>query len=360
MKDSKNSTTKACFTFTLRDSPTHWVCATVWGDLINIAQISTSFSIGDTVLVSNAVVREKNVDPDTRKFRPDSTCGFHLHLNDSLNSIAQFKFSNSSIIDCLKSSLIKPIENHSNLKNIIASFNLKMKEPSYDECYTFLAVVGFVSRPQYIKSSKQTDSNGKPKLILKCDVYLFDQSCSLFLMTLWNEDFIAHATKSWTPNRGPVASPGGCTIIISDPLCEQLNVLRQFARLNQHKVQFQDYDLNQCRDFTSRQIPEHIFNVPFSNIHTLVTVRTLYHLHEPTFGILIASFTRMALETEKWDRLLVIQCKSCQRRMALCQENDAAEPVYASVNVVCNTADCSLFGIPTNICNSIHVSVRLT
>ncbi|VDP66373.1 unnamed protein product [Echinostoma caproni] len=225
-----------------------------------------------------------------------------------------------------QSALIKPGYEHTLLQEIVQktySMNKAKGDQETGALYTFFAVVSEVSPPKSLQVNRkaklvnnfanldnaQTEASNvhqqadDMETLKKCELFVYDETCSRFPVTLWNEDWIHLAVTTFIPNvtilsfvdcpvkydkyrRGVAATPNARTVIIVAPECEEANQLSHYIKQTGNRapgsIQFiNNTQSNEENPFTqpmptfSRRLPAEIKTVPLNSIHHIVTVNEL-------------------------------------------------------------------------------------
>ncbi|XP_017366302.1 meiosis-specific with OB domain-containing protein [Cebus imitator] len=85
--DRKNiGSERYTFSFTIRDSPAHFVNATSWGSEDYIKSLSDSFRVGDCVIIENPLIQRKDIERE-EKFSPATPSNCKLFLSENHSTV---------------------------------------------------------------------------------------------------------------------------------------------------------------------------------------------------------------------------------------------------------------------------------
>uniref|UniRef100_A0A2K5Z554 Meiosis-specific with OB domain-containing protein n=1 Tax=Mandrillus leucophaeus TaxID=9568 RepID=A0A2K5Z554_MANLE len=174
------------FSFTIRDSPAHFVNAASWGNEDYIKSLSDSFRVGDCVIIENPLIQRKEIERE-EKFSPATPSNCKLLLSENHSTV---KVCSSYEVDTKLLSLIhlpvKESHDYYSLGDIVAnghSLNGRI--------INVLAAVKSVGEPKYFTTSDRRKGQ-------RCEVRLYDETESSFAMTCWDNESILLA-QSWMP-----------------------------------------------------------------------------------------------------------------------------------------------------------------
>nr|XP_028696297.1 meiosis-specific with OB domain-containing protein isoform X7 [Macaca mulatta] len=185
--DRKNiGSERYTFSFTIRDSPAHFVNAASWGNEDYIKSLSDSFRVGDCVIIENPLIQRKEIERE-EKFSPATPSNCKLLLSENHSTV---KVCSSYEVDTKLLSLIhlpvKESHDYYSLGDIVAnghSLNGRI--------INVLAAVKSVGEPKYFTTSDRRKGQ-------RCEVRLYDETESSFAMTCWDNESILLA-QSWMP-----------------------------------------------------------------------------------------------------------------------------------------------------------------
>ncbi|KAM5332316.1 meiosis-specific with OB domain-containing protein isoform 2-T2 [Glossophaga mutica] len=185
--DRKNiGSERYTFSFTIRDSPTHFVNVTSWGNEDYIRSLSDSFRVGECVIIENPLIQRKELERE-EKFSPATPSDCKLLLSEDHSTI---KVCSSYEVDTKLLSLIhlpvKESRDYYSLGDIVANGH------SLDgRIINVLAAVRSVGEPKYFTTSDRRKGQ-------RCEVKLYDEMESSFAMICWDNESIVLA-QSWMP-----------------------------------------------------------------------------------------------------------------------------------------------------------------
>ncbi|XP_032460301.1 meiosis-specific with OB domain-containing protein isoform X4 [Phocoena sinus] len=185
--DRKNiGSERYTFSFTIRDSTTHFVNATSWGKEDYIRSLSDSFRVGECVIIENPLIQRKELERE-EKFSPATPSDYKLLLSENHSMV---KVCSSYEVDAKLLSLIYlPVKescDYYSLGDIVANGH------SLDgRIINVLAAVRSVGEPKYFTTSDQRKGQ-------RCEVKLYDETEPSFAMICWDNESILLA-QSWVP-----------------------------------------------------------------------------------------------------------------------------------------------------------------
>ncbi|XP_045849256.1 meiosis-specific with OB domain-containing protein isoform X4 [Meles meles] len=277
--DRKNiGSERYTFSFTIRDSPTHFVNATSWGSEGYIRSLSDSFRVGECVIIENPLIQRKELERE-EKFSPATPSSCKLLLSENHSTV---KVCSSYQVDTKLLALIylpvKESRDFYSLGDIVAN------GCSLDgRIINVLAAVRWVGEPKYFTTSDRRKGQ-------RCEVKLYDETESSFAMICWDKESILVA-QSWVPR---------------DTDTPEANILLNFIRENK--------ETNPLDAEMDSYLRESI------NLNTIVDVYTVEQLKvkasknegkaDPFYGILYAYISTLNIDD---DATAVVrhQCSGC-------------------------------------------------
>ncbi|XP_059753338.1 meiosis-specific with OB domain-containing protein isoform X3 [Balaenoptera ricei] len=185
--DRKNiGSERYTFSFTIRDSTTHFINATSWGKEDYIRSLSDGFRVGECVIIENPLIQRKELERE-EKFSPATPSDYKLLLSENHSMV---KVCSSYEVDAKLLSLIYlPVKescDYYSLGDIVANGH------SLDgRIINVLAAVRSVGEPKYFTTSDRRKGQ-------RCEVKLYDETESSFAMICWDNESILLA-QSWVP-----------------------------------------------------------------------------------------------------------------------------------------------------------------
>ncbi|KAL0617234.1 Meiosis-specific with OB domain-containing protein [Plecturocebus cupreus] len=298
------------FSFTIRDSPAHFVNAASWGNEDYIKSLSDSFRVGDCVIIENPLIQRKDIERE-EKFSPATPSNCKLLLSENHSTV---KVCSSYEVDTKLLSLIhlpvKESRDYYSLGDIVAnghSLNGRI--------INVLAAVKSVGEPKYFTTSDRRKGQ-------RCEVRLYDETESSFAMTCWDNESILLA-QCWIPRETVIfasdvrisfdkfrncmtATVISKTIITTNPDTPEANILLNFIRENK--------ETNVLDDEIDSYFKESI------NLNTIVDVYTVEQLKvkalkndgkaDPFYGILYAYISTLNIDDET-TKVVRNRCTSC-------------------------------------------------
>ncbi|XP_076793300.1 meiosis-specific with OB domain-containing protein isoform X2 [Arvicanthis niloticus] len=275
--DRKNiGSERYTFSFTIRDSPNHFVNVSSWGSEDYIRSLSDNFKVGECVIIENPLIQRKETERE-EKFSPATPSNYKLLLSENHSMV---KVCSPYEVDTKLLSLIhlpvKESGDYYSLADIVANGH------SLDgRIINVLAAVRSVGEPKYFTTSDRRKGQ-------RCEIKLFDETEPSFTMTCWDNESILLA-QSWMARE---------TVIFASDV-----------RINFNKFQ-------NCMAATV--ISKTIITV--NPVNTIVNVYTVEQLkvkalkHEgkadPFYGILYAYISTLNIDDET-TKVVRNRCSSC-------------------------------------------------
>uniref|UniRef100_G3T198 Meiosis-specific with OB domain-containing protein n=1 Tax=Loxodonta africana TaxID=9785 RepID=G3T198_LOXAF len=317
--------------FTVRDSPAHFVNIASWGSEDYIRSLSDSFRVGECLIIENPLVQRKEMERE-EKFRPATPSNCKLLLSETHSIV---KVCSSYEVDTKLLSLIhlpvKESHDYYSLGDIVAN-----GQNLHGKIINVLAAVRSVGEPKYFTTSDRRKGQ-------RCEVKLYDETESSFTMICWDSESILLA-QSWTPRETVIfasdirisfdrfqncmmATVISKTIITANPDTPEANILLNFVRENT--------ETSAPDDEIDSYLKESI------NLNTIVDVYTVKQLKakalkkegkaDPFYGILYAYISTLNIDDET-TKVVRNRCLGCSYIV-----NEAS-----SACTTCNK-DCSEF-----------------
>nr|XP_021500466.1 meiosis-specific with OB domain-containing protein isoform X1 [Meriones unguiculatus] len=308
--DRKNiGSERYTFSFTIRDSPNHFVNVSAWGSEDYIRSLSESFKIGECVIIENPLIQRKETERE-EKFSPATPSNCKLLLSENHSMV---KVCSPYEVDTKLFSLIhlpvKESRDYYSLADIVANGH------SLDgRIINVLAAVRSVGEPKYFTTSDRRKGQ-------RCEVKLFDETEPSFTMTCWDNESIILA-QSWMPQETVIfasdvrinfnkfqncmaATVISKTIITTNPDTPEANILLNYIRENKE---------TNVADEIDSYFKESI------NLNTIVDVYTVEQLKikalrnegkvDPFYGILYAYISMLNIDDET-TKVVRNRCSSC-------------------------------------------------
>ncbi|XP_004706203.2 meiosis-specific with OB domain-containing protein [Echinops telfairi] len=296
--DRKNiGSERYTLSFTMRDSPTHFVNVTSWGSEHYIRGLSDSFRVGDCLIIENPLVQRKELERE-EKFSPATPSNWKLLLSESHSTVSVCTSDkvDSSLLALIHVPVKEPHDYYS-LGDIVANGqNLDGR------VINVLAAVRAVGEPKCFTTADRRRGQ-------RCEVKLYDETEASFAMLCWDNESILLA-QSWTPRETVIfasdlrisfdkfrncmtATVISKSIITTNPDTPEANILLNFVRKNTENAQDSDFD---------SYLKESI------NLNTIVDVYTVKQLKvralkkdgnaDPVYGILYAYMSTLSIDDE--------------------------------------------------------------
>nr|XP_014348236.1 PREDICTED: meiosis-specific with OB domain-containing protein isoform X2 [Latimeria chalumnae] len=296
--------------FTIRDSPSQFINITSWGREEYIRELSDSFRIGDCIVIENPLVQTKDAEKEER-FNPSTPSYYKLLVSENHSTVRTC--SQLEVDTRLLSLLHLPIKDTQDfylLGDIVANGQ------SLDgKVINILAAVRSVGEPKYFTTADRRKGQ-------RCEVKLFDETVSYFLMVCWDNESIQFA-HTWIPKETVlfvadvrvnfdnfrncmIATVISKTIITVNPDTKEANLLSRFAR---------EYAETAGTDEEEDQSRETV------NLRSIVDVYTVQQLKEkalknvgksdPIYGITYAYITTLNIDSGI-SKIIRTRCARCK------------------------------------------------
>ncbi|XP_034362099.1 meiosis-specific with OB domain-containing protein isoform X1 [Arvicanthis niloticus] len=308
--DRKNiGSERYTFSFTIRDSPNHFVNVSSWGSEDYIRSLSDNFKVGECVIIENPLIQRKETERE-EKFSPATPSNYKLLLSENHSMV---KVCSPYEVDTKLLSLIhlpvKESGDYYSLADIVANGH------SLDgRIINVLAAVRSVGEPKYFTTSDRRKGQ-------RCEIKLFDETEPSFTMTCWDNESILLA-QSWMARETVIfasdvrinfnkfqncmaATVISKTIITVNPDTPEANILLNYIRENKE---------TNIADEIDSYLKESV------NLNTIVNVYTVEQLkvkalkHEgkadPFYGILYAYISTLNIDDET-TKVVRNRCSSC-------------------------------------------------
>lgn len=308
--DRKNiGSERYTFSFTIRDSPDHFVNVSSWGSEDYIRPLSESFKVGECVIIENPLIQRKETERE-EKFSPATPSNWKLLLSENHSMV---KVCSPYEVDTKLLSLIhlpvKESRDYYSLADIVANGH------GLDgRIINVLAAVRSVGEPKYFTTSDRRKGQ-------RCEVKLFDETEPSFTMTCWDNESILLA-QSWMPRETVIfasdvrinfnkfqncmaATVISKTIITTNPDTPEANILLNYVRENKE---------TDVADEIDSYLRESI------NLNTIVDVYTVEQLKvkalrnegkaDPFYGILYAYISTLNIDDET-TKVVRNRCSGC-------------------------------------------------
>nr|XP_054763159.1 meiosis-specific with OB domain-containing protein-like [Lytechinus pictus] len=179
-------TDRSVFGFTLRDSPVDFINASCWGSSEHVLELSNKFRIGDIVELKNPQVQTKSNSEIEERCRPWTPSAFQLNVSERYSKLNLYDGWHAEPFGALQHMPIRESTDYYTLGDVLANGrNL------HGEHINLLTIVKKVGAPKDIvtKGGRETK---------RCEVSLFDETCSSFSMVIWDEEVI-DLVQQWEP-----------------------------------------------------------------------------------------------------------------------------------------------------------------
>ncbi|GAB1300687.1 Meiosis-specific with OB domain-containing protein [Apodemus speciosus] len=330
------------FSFTIRDSPNHFVNVSSWGSEDYIRSLSENFKVGECVIIENPLIQRKDTERE-EKFSPATPRPVYYKLLLSENH-SMVKVCSPYEVDTKILSLIhlpvKESRDYYSLADIVANGH------SLDgRIINVLAAVRSVGEPKYFTTSDRRKGQ-------RCEVKLFDETEPSFTMTclIFASDVRINFNKFQNCMAATVISK---TIITVNPDTPEANILLNYIRENKEA---------NVADEIDSYLKESV------NLNTIVNVYTVEQLKvkalknegkaDPFYGILYAYISTLNIDDET-TKVVRNRCSSCgyivneaSNTCTICnQDSSRFKSFFLSFDVLVDLTDhtgtlhsCSLSG----------------
>ncbi|XP_048870808.1 meiosis-specific with OB domain-containing protein isoform X1 [Brienomyrus brachyistius] len=185
--DRKNiGSERYTFSFTIKDSPDHLINISSWGTEEYINGLSSSFRIGDCVIVEKPLTVTKDPEKDD-KFCPSTLSLYRLLLTENHSAIKVL--SDTEADSRLLSLFHLPVKDH---RDFYSLGDIVANGQSLDgNVINILAVVQSIGEPKYF-------TTGDGRKGQRCEVKLFDEVIMSFCMICWDRENIQFI-QTWIP-----------------------------------------------------------------------------------------------------------------------------------------------------------------
>ncbi|XP_060116578.1 meiosis-specific with OB domain-containing protein [Heteronotia binoei] len=299
------------FGFTVRDSPSYFINVNSWGREEYVKSLSESFRVGDCVVIENPLVQTKEVEKE-EKFNPSTPSCYKLLLSETHSVV---KICSRCEVDT----------------NLLSLLNVPVKEPHDFYSLGDIAANGQSLDGRIINILAAVKSVGEPKFFTtsdrrrghRCEVRLFDETQSSFVMICWDNESIQHA-QSWMPREtvifaadvkinfdkfrnSMVATVISKTIITPNPDTPEANILLSFIRESAEMLALDDEIGDQFREPVNLQTIAEVYTVEQLKTKALQDEGK----PEPFYGIIFAYISMLNIDSET-AKIIRNRCARCQ------------------------------------------------
>ncbi|KFV08140.1 Meiosis-specific with OB domain-containing protein, partial [Tauraco erythrolophus] len=309
--DRKNvGSERYTFSFTVRDSPAHFINVNSWGREEYVRALSESFRVGDCVIIENPLVQTKEAERE-EKFNPVTPSCYKLLLSENHSVVkTSSRYEMDTGLLYLLHLPVKDPQDYYSLGDIIANGQ------SLDgRVLNMLAAVMSVGEPKYFMTSDKRKGQ-------RCEVKLFDETEMSFPLVCWDNESIQLA-QSWIPRETVIfasdvrinfdkfrncmtATVISKTIITTNPETAEANVLLSFIKESAQSGALQDKMEEQSKESI--------------NLETIVDVYTVEKLKEkafqsdrkldPAYGIIYGYISTLDID-DNTSKVIRNRCSIC-------------------------------------------------
>ncbi|XP_036385944.1 meiosis-specific with OB domain-containing protein [Megalops cyprinoides] len=308
--DKKNiGSERFTFSFTIKDSPDHFINVSSWGSEDYIHGLSSSFRTGDCVIIENPLVVTKDVEKEDR-FSPSTPSFYRLLVTETHSAVrvcSEMEADTKLLALCHLP--VKDPRDFYSLGDIVAN-----GQSLNGSVINILAVFRSVGEPKYF-----TTADGRKGQ--RCEVKLFDETIAMFSLICWDREAI-QLVQAWIPRetvlfiadarvsfdnfrRSMVATVTSKTIITVNPDTKEANLLFNYARELSEAGGLDDEE-NQTGD------------VPLDSIADVFTVNQLklkaqenLDSEDPVYGITFGFITTLNLDSSV-SKVIRSRCAKCR------------------------------------------------
>ncbi|XP_061086464.1 meiosis-specific with OB domain-containing protein [Conger conger] len=343
--DRKNiGSERFTFSFTIKDSPDHFINASSWGRDDYIHGLSNSFRIGDCVMIENPLVVTKDAEKEDR-FCPSTPSFYRLLVTENHSAIRVYPDMEAD--DKLLALLHLPVKDPTDfysLGDIVAN-----GQTLDSSVINILAAVQSIGEPKYF-----TTSDGRKGQ--RCEVKLFDETETLFSLICWDREAI-QLVQAWIPRetvlfvadarvsfdnfrKCMVATVTSKTVLTVNPDTKEANQLFNYAR---------EFSETGGLDDQEKQSGE----VPLDSIADVFTVNQLklkaqesLERQDTVYGITYGFVTTLRIDSSI-SKVIRSRCAKCRF-----QVNEEMQ--------VCSNAACPAQGQPLEATAGFDLLVDIT
>ncbi|KAL4240062.1 hypothetical protein ACF0H5_000856 [Mactra antiquata] len=324
----KSGNTRFLLGFVIRDTPTGFVNCTIWGSEHFISDVTSSFIIGDVVKLENVQVQAKATDGSDEKFHLSTPFGYQLMLSENHSNIVLYNGFDVDVYQRLLYIPTKPNTDYYTLEDVNAN-----SQALNGEHINLLVAIRKIGEPREIN----TKNGRKTK---RCEIKLFDETCSSFPLILWGEEtvnyaltwsacqtvlFIADVRINFDDFRSCMkATADYKTIFTPNPETAEAKYLHGYVSAQN----FTDVDnmVNDQRDPPLEEIKDII------EIEQLATKRDMFSDYAVLYGVI----TKFDLDVDNVDPFLRRKCPKCKN-------NVTSDTGYQCSNVNCTQSGLQEF-----------------
>ncbi|KAL7857176.1 hypothetical protein SRHO_G00160750 [Serrasalmus rhombeus] len=311
--DRRNvGTERFTFSFTIKDSPDHFINVSSWGKEEYVQGLCSQFRIGDCVIIENPLVVTKDPEKEDR-FCPSTPSFYRLLVTETHSAIRMC--SDLETETKLLSLFHIPVKDS---RDFYSLGDITANGQSLDGHFiNILAVVRSIGEPKYFTTSD--GRNGQ-----RLEIRLFDETLTSFPLICWDQEtiqlvqtltpletvlFIVDARISFDTFRNSmVARATSKTIITIDPDTTEANQLFSHAKEISERGQLHEQDA---------ELSE---NVPLESITDVLTVKQIKakaQENSDTFhGVIYSFITTLGLDSSI-SKVICSRCAKCRFRVSV-------------------------------------------
>ncbi|XP_006873925.1 PREDICTED: meiosis-specific with OB domain-containing protein isoform X2 [Chrysochloris asiatica] len=344
--------------FTVRDSPAHFVNVASWGSEDYIRSLSDSFRVGECLIIENPLVQRKEMERE-EKFCPatPSNCKLLLSENHSIVKVCSCYEVDAKLLSLIHLP-VKESHDYYSLGDIVANGqNLNGK------IINVLAAVRSVGEPKYF-----TTSDGRKGQ--RCEVKLYDETEPSFAMLCWDNESVLLA-QSWMPRETVIfasdvrisfdkfrncmtATVISKSIITANPDTPEANILLNFIRENTETSALENEIDTYWKDSVNLSEIVEVYTVKQLKMKALKKEGKV----DPFYGILYTYISTLSLDGQATS-VVRNRCLGCgyivneaSNACSTCNKDSAAFPsIFPSFDLLVDLTDhtgtlhsCSLTG----------------
>ncbi|KAG9334786.1 hypothetical protein JZ751_006535, partial [Albula glossodonta] len=344
--DRKNiGSERFTFSFTVKDSPDHFINGSSWGSSEFIQGLSSSFRIGDCVMIENPLVVTKDAEKEDR-FSPSTPSLYRLLITENHSAVRVFPdMEADNKLLALFHLPVKDSTDFYSLGDIVAN-----GQALDGHVINILAAVRSIGEPKYF-----TTSDGRKGQ--RCEVKLFDETVTWFSLICWEKEAI-QLVQAWIPRetvlfiadarvnfdkfrKSMVATVTSKTIVTVNPDTKEASQLFHYSRELIDTGALDDEEKRAGDDIPLDSIAD-VFTVSQLKLKALENAER----PDPIYGIVYGFMTTLSLDSSV-SKVIRSRCARCR-----CQVNEELP--------VCANAACPGQGQPLEVTTGFDLLVDIT
>ncbi|XP_071496371.1 meiosis-specific with OB domain-containing protein-like [Diadema antillarum] len=306
-------TDRSVLSFTLRDSPVDFINATCWGSREHIQGLGDKFCIGDLVEITNPQVRTKSNSEIEERYHPWTPSAFQLTVSERYSKLNLYDGWPVESLGALQHTPIRDSADYYTLGDVLAN-----GQNLHREHINLLALVKKVGIAKDIVTKEGRETK-------RCEVTLFDDTCTTFPLVIWDEEVISHAQQQWEARETVIfavdvlvkyddfrntmmATVDSKTVFITNPDTREAHSLYKYGKTF---LQDDENEDNNNKDNVDLQSIQAVYTV--DELKTKAS-STAASLGQPEYGICYAFLSAFDLDGAA-SGVLAMRCNSCRWRV---------------------------------------------